>query len=222
MAGLGAYVRRRVRRFSDRSRRRRWADLRQRIDWDDVKRVLDLGGKPSFWTDDVVLGRPLEITCLNLRADAGTHRLGQATVEVLVGDATDPPVDPADYDLVFSNSVIEHVGGADAIAAFAGVTRQGTQYFLQTPNRWFVIEPHFVLPFHFLLPRRVKAAIVMWWDRGPRRRTYAEALERVDSIHLLTRRELDLLFPGATVVVDRKWLLPKSFMVFGRGEDGAR
>jgi hypothetical protein len=215
MAGLGAYVRRRVRRFSDRSRARRWADLRARIDWDDVKRVLDLGGKPSFWTDDTILTRPLEITCLNLRSEPGTHRLGQATVEVVVGDATDPPVDPGEYDLVFSNSVIEHVGGPDAIGAFADVTRQGRQYFLQTPNRWFLIEPHFVLPFHFLLPRRVKAAIVMWWDRGPRRRTYREALDRVDEIHLLTRRELELLFPGATIVVDRKWLLPKSFMVFG-------
>jgi SAM-dependent methyltransferase len=217
---LGAYVRRRVRRFSDRSRARRWADLRQGVDWDDVKRVLDLGGKPTFWTDQTILSRPLEITCLNLRAEPGTQRLGQATVEVVVGDATDPPVDPSDYDLVFSNSVIEHVGGADAIGAFAAVTRQGRQYFLQTPNRWFLVEPHFVLPFHFLLPRPVKAAIVMWWDRGPRRRTYREALERVDSIHLLSRRELELLFPGATVVVDRKWLLPKSFMVFGANGAG--
>src|SRR5947209_14003595 len=104
MPGLGTYVRRRVRRFSDRSRARRWVDLRQGIDWDDVKRVLDLGGKPSFWTDDAVLTRPLEITCLNLRAEPGTRRLGQATVDVVVGDATKPPVEPADYDLVFSNS----------------------------------------------------------------------------------------------------------------------
>jgi|SRR5947209_1353333 len=220
MAGLGAYVRRRVRRFSDRSRARRWVDLRTNVDWDDVKRVLDLGGKPSFWTDEAVLTRPLEITCLNLRSQPGPRQLGQASVDVVVGDATDPPVDPADYDLVFSNSVIEHVGGADAIAAFAAVTRHGRQYFLQTPNRWFVVEPHFVLPLHFLLPRRLKAAIVMWWDRGPCRRTYRQALERVDSIHLLTRRELELLFPGATIVVDRKWLLPKSFMVFGRNGGG--
>ena len=51
MASLGAYVRSRVRRFSDRSRARRWAELRARIDWDDVKGVLDLGGKLTFWTD---------------------------------------------------------------------------------------------------------------------------------------------------------------------------
>jgi len=215
MASLGAYVRRRVRRFSDRSRARRWTDLRQRIAWDDVKRVLDLGGKPSFWTDEAIVNRPLEITCLNLRADPGSQRVGQATIEVVVGDATTPPVDPADYDLVFSNSVIEHVGGPDAIAAFAEVTRSASRYFLQTPNRWFPVEPHFVLPLHFLLPRRLKAAIVMWWDRGPRRRSYRQALGRVDSIHLLTRRELELLFPGATILVDRKWFLPKSFMVFG-------
>jgi hypothetical protein len=216
VASLGTYVRRRVRRFSDRSRAQRWADLRQGIEWDDVKRVLDLGGKPSFWRDSTILNRPLEITCLNLRAEPGAQQVGQAAIEMVVGDATDPPVDPAAYDLVFSNSVIEHVGGPDAIGAFARVTRRGTRYFLQTPNRWFPVEPHFVLPFHFLLPRRVKAAVVMWWDRGPRRRSYRDALERVDSIHLLTRRELELLFPDATIVVDRKWFLPKSFMVFGK------
>ena len=77
MASLGAYVRRRVRRFSDRSRARRWTDLRQRIAWDDVKRVLDLGGKPSFWTDEAIVNRPLEITCLNLRADPGSRRVGR-------------------------------------------------------------------------------------------------------------------------------------------------
>ncbi|MBV8162030.1 MAG: class I SAM-dependent methyltransferase [Acidimicrobiia bacterium] len=210
-----------MRRFSERSRARRWAELRAGIDWDDVKRVLDLGGKPSFWTDEAVLARPLEITCLNLRAEPGSHRAGQSRIDVVVGDATDPPLDPNDYDLVFSNSVIEHVGGPAAISAFAAVTRQGRQYFVQTPNRWFVVEPHFVLPLHFLLPRRIKAVVVMWWDRGPVRRNYRQALARVDSIKLLTRRELELLFPGATVVVDRKWRLPKSFMVFGGAGDTA-
>lgn len=216
MSALRAFVRRRIRRFSDRSRARRWEDLRRHIEWDDVKRVLDLGGKPGFWSDPAVLERPLEVTCLNLRCHPATHRVGQATIEVIEGDATDPPVDPASFDLVFSNSVVEHVGDSEAIRAFVDVTRRGPRYFLQTPNRYFLIEPHFVLPLHFLMPRRLKAAIVMVWDRGPRRRTYREALDRVDEIHLLTRRELELLFPDATIVVDRKWLLPKSFMVFGR------
>jgi len=215
MSELRTFVRRRVRTFSDRSRARRWEDLRRHIEWDDVKRVLDLGGKPGFWSDSTVLERPLEITCLNLRGEPATHRAGQATIEVVQGDATNPPVDPSSFDLVFSNSVVEHVGGTDAIKAFVDVTRQGPRYFLQTPNRYFPIEPHFVLPLHFLMPRRLKALIVMWWDRGPRRRTYTQALARVDEIHLLSRREVEALFPDATIVVDRKWLLPKSFMVFG-------
>ncbi|MCU1449872.1 MAG: methyltransferase type 11 [Acidimicrobiales bacterium] len=215
MAAVGPYVRRRVRRFSERSRSRRWAELRARIEWDEVKRILDLGGKPSFWTDEATLNRSLEITCLNLRPQPVGEEVGRATIEVVVGDATDPPVDPGEFDLVFSNSVIEHVGGPEAIAAFADVTRRGVRYFLQTPNRWFPVEPHFVLPLHFVLPTRVKAVIVMVWDRGPRRRSYAEALARVEEIHLLTRRELELLFPDATIVADRKWLMTKSFMVFG-------
>jgi len=217
MSALRAFVLRRVRRFSDRSRARRWEYLRRHIEWDEVKRVLDLGGKPGFWSDPAVLERPLEITCLNLRGEPSTQRVGQTSIEVVQGDATNPPVDPASFDLVFSNSVVEHVGGSEAIRAFVDVTQSGPRYFLQTPNRYFPIEPHFVLPLHFLIPRRLKAVIVMVWDRGPRRRTYQEALDRVDEIHLLTRRELAVLFPDATIVVDRKWLLPKSFMVFGNG-----
>src|SRR5437588_12131977 len=98
MGGLRGYVRRRVKRFSERSRARRWADLRAGIDWDDVKHVLDLGGKPSFWTDGAIRTRPLEITCLNLPAEPGSHRLGEATVYVGVGSATRQPVDPDDHD----------------------------------------------------------------------------------------------------------------------------
>jgi hypothetical protein len=220
MSALRAFVLGRVRGFSDRSRARRWEDLRRHIEWDEVKRVLDLGGKPGFWSDPAVLERPLEITCLNLRGVPSTRLAGQTTIEVIQGDATDPPVDPASFDLVFSNSVVEHVGNSEAISAFVDVTRRGPRYFLQTPNRFFPIEPHFVLPLHFLLPRRLKAAIVMVWDRGPRRRTYKQALDRVDEIHLLTRRELEQLFPDATIVVDRKWFLPKSYMVFGSGSSG--
>lgn len=208
-------MRRSVRRFSSANRARRWDVLHRHVDWPAVTRVLDLGGKPGFWLEPGVPDQPLAITLVNINGEPGTQTVGSRTVELMRGDATDPPVDPTAYDLVCSNSVIEHVGGPASIQAFADVTRKGRQYFLQTPNRYFLMEPHFVLPFHFLLPRVVKGAIVMFWDRGPRRRSWAEALERVDSIHLLDRKEVEELFPGDLVVPERRWFHTKSFMVFG-------
>ena len=128
------------------------------------------------------------------------------TVRVVRGDATDPPWDPSQFDLVFSNSVIEHVGGPDAMGRLAEVLRAAPRYFVQTPNRFFFVEPHFILPAHYLLPRWLKVAIVTRWDRGPRRRSRSEAQERVDSVHLLNLSEVRNLFPDGDVYKGRLYL----------------
>jgi hypothetical protein len=212
---LRAVVLRSIRRRSRKSRNRRWTLIRSRIDWDNIRTVLDLGGTPRFWKESGLTHLSLHVTCLNLAGEPCREQFGNLIVSRETADATRPPYDPRDFDLVFSNSVIEHVGDSAAVARFAKVARQGRRYFVQTPNRFFLVEPHFILPLHFLMPRWMKAGIVTFWDRGPRRRSYAQAQQRVDSIHLMTRREVVALFPDADVVDERKWLQRKSFMAFG-------
>ena len=126
-----------------------------------------------------------------------------------VGDARDLS-DYADgsVDLVHSNSVIEHVGGwADMRAMADEMMRVGRAGWMQTPAWEFPVEPHFRAPFlhWFGDPLRVK--------RGIRRQDMATRRRRVEGIHLLSRGDVRLLFPGRTVEAERVALLPKSHIV---------
>ena len=71
-----------------------------------------------------------------------------------VGDAVDMPgISDGAFDVVFSNSVIEHVETYENQRRMAAeIRRVGRRYFVQTPNRHFPLEPHFLVPGFQLLP----------------------------------------------------------------------
>ena len=67
-----------------------------------------------------------------------------------------PEFTTGEFDVVFSNSVIEHVGDFDDQRRMADeVRRVGRRFFVQTPNRWFPLEVHTRLPFVHWLPDAV-------------------------------------------------------------------
>ncbi len=70
------------------------------------------------------------------------------------GDGRDLPFEAGTFDLVHSSAVLEHVGSADRQAKFLSevwrVCRKGI--FVTTPNRWFPIEFHTVMPLLHWLP----------------------------------------------------------------------
>ncbi len=75
-------------------------------------------------------------------------------------DACNMPFRDEEFDIVHASAVIEHVGSSDQqrrmIAECARVGRRG--FFITTPNRWFPIEFHTVLPLvHWLPERRFRA-----------------------------------------------------------------
>lgn len=80
----------------------------------------------------------------------------QLDCPVTVGDARALPFDDASFDYVFSNAVIEHVGGPEGarrmLAESVRVARLGA--FHTTPDRWFPVEVHTQLPLLHWLPRR--------------------------------------------------------------------
>ena len=154
----------------------------------------------------------LHVTLLNLHPSASKS----SRLATIVADARDLScLATGAFDVVFSNSVIEHVGGpSDQLAMAREVRRVGRYYCVQTPNRFFPVEPHFQFPLFQFLPRALRIALVRraslgWHERVPDR---AAAGRLVDSVRLLTVRQLATLFPDAVIDRERFLGLTKSLV----------
>ena len=124
-------------------RRRRWQLLLDVFPELESMRVLDLGGRISQWTACPV--RPAQVVVLNAE-DAPES---DAAFRVVWGDACAPPEDITTdrFDLVYSNSLIEHVGGYHRRAEMAEQVRElAPRHWIQTPYRYFPVEPHWMMP----------------------------------------------------------------------------
>ncbi len=134
-----------------------------------------------------------------------------------IGDATDLSRFADDeFEVAVSNSVIEHLPTFELQERMAAEMRRvGRRAYLQTPNRHFPVEPHFLFPFFGILPMRVRAFLLGRMDLGWHRRQpdLAAALADVRSIRLLTGGELRRLFPEARIVRERALGLTKSYIV---------
>jgi hypothetical protein len=176
-------------------------------------RILDIGGTNSFWEQRGWTGRKdVQIVLVNLDAEPSVHD----NIDARRGDATDlTEFSDGAFDVVFSNSVIEHLGTFELQAAMASeVRRLAPHYWVQTPNFWFPIEPHFLTPGWHWLPAKLRIALLKrrrWGWRGPcSDQEEAEALVR--EIRLMRGRELSTMFPDATVKKERIGPLVKSFV----------
>jgi len=177
-------------------------------------RLLDVGGTQFFWEMMGFRGdQGLEITLLNLAP--GWARPGFRSV---VGDARDMrQFADQEFDVVFSNSVIEHVGQPDAQRQMAGeIKRVGKRYFVQTPNRNFPLEPHFFFPGFQFLPLPTRIWLLQHFDLGWYKKIpdYAAARHEVETIRLLSRREVTRLFPEGTLHKERFAGLTVSFVIY--------
>jgi hypothetical protein len=179
--------------------------------------IIDIGGTPKFWElcgwanrDDI------HITLVNLKNSECKH----SNIEIKVGDATNlADYSDQSFDIAFSNSVIEHLFTYENQASMAReVQRVGRAYWVQTPNYWFPIEPHFQILGWQWLPTTVRVAIIRRFTCG-RRGPYPnpeQARKTVREIRLMTRRELSQLFQDdANIRAEMFCGLVKSWIVFG-------
>ena len=121
------------------------------------------------------------------------------------------------FDLVFSNSCIEHVGSFDDQKKMADeMLRVGRHCYLQTPNRYFFMEPHFLFPFFQFFPLKLKCFLLRHFSMGhyQKARTKDKALEVAKSVRLMTEKELQGLFGGVEIRRERLWHMTKSFYLY--------
>ena len=155
---------------------------------------LELGGPTPYLEIAQRFGTyiVLNLSAYSLSTCAGLSGYG-ATRPVLA-DATRVPFADGAFDYVVSNSLIEHVPPAlrgRLAVEMRRVARRG--YFLSAPNYWFPLEPHYQMPIFQFLPERLKHAIVQ------RQRVGHIWRDGYEPISLVTRRELQRLFPEATL-----------------------
>ena len=177
-------------------------------------RILDVGGTMSNW--QLLEGACPRVTLLNMPR-AGAARDGAA--DWVFADGCALPFADRSFDIVFSNSVIEHVGNAEAQARFAAeAARVGRRYWIQTPNRHFPIEPHLLTPAIHWLPRALQRRIVprftvwQWLERPTADRHEFFVRHYLDDIRLLTAAELQRLFPDAAILREKSCGLTKSLI----------
>lgn len=178
-------------------------------------RILDVGGLPRFWADVPIQGR---LTLLNLSPLDDYDRSFMAPHwEAVVGDGTRLDYADGEFDIVFSNSVIEHVGTLDNQVAFAKeVMRVGKSYWVQTPAKEFIIEPHYLTPVIHWFPKHVQRRLLrnfsLWGLLG---RPDAATLDSVlAELRLLNAKEFQRLFAGSSIYVERMLGCPKSYIAY--------
>lgn len=173
--------------------------------------VIDLGGRVDTWERAPV--RPKHVHVVNLEAPPAEV---PAWAEFDHGDACQLPdrIAARRYDLVFSNSVLEHVGGHERRERFAGTVHTlADRHWVQTPYRYFPIEPHWIVPGMQHLPVAVRAVLALRWPLvHTRAGSREEALREVLWTELVDYTQMRMLFPQSRIVTERLAGFPKSLI----------
>ena len=170
-------------------------------------RVLDVGGTVYNWSFLSILP---QLTIVNIEPKPKDF---PSKFTYIQADARCLPFRDNEFDLVYSNSVIEHVGDFRSQERMAKeVQRVGKSYYVQTPNYWFPVEPHLLTPFFHWLPRGAQRRTIRYLTTwGILARPTPEQCRRFfKTTRLLTMSEVKRLFPDATFINEKYFGLVKS------------
>jgi hypothetical protein len=196
-------------------RRKRFAVFLNKISPTAEMSLLDVGGYPGNWTQykpvvkclDILNIHPIELA----RADCSHYNM-----RAMIGDGCKLDLPNNAYDIVFSNSVIEHVGSYKNQKAFASEARRvGKKLWIQTPAYECFIEPHYLAPFIHWLPKRWQKKLVRNFTiRGLLDQlTIPEVDNMVETTRLLSFKEFQNLFPDCEILIEKMlFIIPKSYI----------
>ena len=180
--------------------------------------VLDVGGRPFLWEllKQEFGVQPKQLVLLNTPSEKAL--VPSPDYSIKIADGCRLPYEDDSFDLVFSNSVIEHVGGPDEMQRFAReCDRVGRALYIQTPNRGFPLEAHFGAAFIHWLPRAwyKKLSFIslryLFAYNNPAEKGYFE--QEFNTTQLLSLKQLQALFPDKAILAERVLGFAKSFVV---------
>ena len=109
-------------------------------------------------------------------------------INLIIGNGLNIPFEDNYFDIAFSNAVLEHVGTRENQKKFISeIIRVSKRCFIATPNKWFPIELHTMLPIVHWLPDKLKYLIY--------KNTGNEFWADIKNLNLLSKKELVSLFP---------------------------
>lgn len=213
---------------SRRARLKRAETFQRKFRLDKTTRILDIGSETGENINLVLSGtrvKPENVYIADIEQSAldyGREKFGFQTV--LLDESGVLPFGDQTFDLVYCSSVIEHVtvpkseiwkitdeiefralAWENQRKFAAEIRRIGKSYFVQTPNRNFLIESHSWLPLAGFLPRPALLKVLQvsnrFWIKGA-----------PPDFNLLDERQINKLFPDAEIVLEKKFGLVKSIM----------
>jgi ubiquinone/menaquinone biosynthesis C-methylase UbiE len=155
-------------------------------------KLLDVGGGTGMNGEFTRLYQRFDsVTLVNLNPPGHDAEAGY-NLRIVNADGRSLPFVDKSFDWVFSNAVIEHVGDWEDQNRFAAEVRRVASrgYFVTTPNLYFPIEPHALLPLYQFYPDRLKPFAL---------RISPGYMKEAEHIELLTEKKLKTLFPEAQV-----------------------
>jgi ubiquinone/menaquinone biosynthesis C-methylase UbiE len=177
-------------------------------------KILDIGGTQKYWDNMNFDNKDVEITLLNLETQPCT----KVNFKSVIGNATNLSQYPdKSFDIIYSNSCIEHLFTWENQKKMANeVMRVGKRYFIQTPNRYFPIEPHFLFPLFQFLPYFLKVFLINNFTLGhiKKKGNREEAEQQIQEIRLLSKKDMKLLFPDGNIWEEKIGGMIKSFVSY--------
>lgn len=115
------------------------------------------------------------------------------------------PFKNGQFDIVFCSAVLEHVGNRAAQRFFLKeLIRVGKKVFLTTPNRWYPVEVHTVLPFIHWLPQSLHQKILKLLGK--------DFFAKTDNLNLLSKRQIDHMLRSIKIPIQWRF---SSYKLFG-------
>lgn len=172
--------------------------------------IIDLGGQPQIWHFIPVR---LNITIVNLPGIAKSNYQSTHNIRYVEGDACNLNMfKDKEYEIAFSNSVIEHVGDDVKVKSFAmEAQRVARNIWIQTPSKFFPLEPHTGMFFWWYYPSIVKNLFLNRWSKKLPAWT-----EMIRGTRYITKSQLRDLFPECQICTERFLGIPKSYIVYSK------
>lgn len=205
--------------ISTKNRQKKYDYFLEQMQPNEDTRILDVG----FTDDDPYPGINFlernypyrkNITGLGIE-DAPKFKKNFPEVKVVLYEGNHFPFANNEFDIAWSNAVIEHVGSYDKQLLFLSeLIRTSKNIFITTPNRWFPIEVHTRLPFLHYLPKKYFDKIL---------RVIGKAWASGDYMNLLSISDIkkmlkELNIKNYTIQKNRKFFSTMDFVLIVKQE----